>query len=112
MAASVKYGQLVVDQPEVESTELYEERDKVFLDANEILDDRRVSVLLSVIGASHFSLLSNLLAPKKPSDKTVGEFLAVLKAHFSKKRVTIAERYRFYNRVQKPGESATQFAAS
>ena len=111
MAAPTKYGILAEYQPDIESIEVYEDRVRVFLVANEIPEERQVAVLLSVIGAPHFSLLSSLLAPEKPSDKTVDELLDVLRAHFSKKRVTIAERYRFYSRVQRPGETAIQFAA-
>uniref|UniRef100_A0A1X7SIH3 Retrotransposon gag domain-containing protein n=1 Tax=Amphimedon queenslandica TaxID=400682 RepID=A0A1X7SIH3_AMPQE len=106
-----KYGQLTEYQADIESIENYEQRVKMYLEANDVPDVKRVPVFLSVIGASNFSLLSSLLAPAKPSEKTVDELLEVLKAHFSKKRVTIAERYRFYNRSQQAGESAVQYAA-
>uniref|UniRef100_A0A1X7T6U8 Uncharacterized protein n=1 Tax=Amphimedon queenslandica TaxID=400682 RepID=A0A1X7T6U8_AMPQE len=53
-------------QPNVESIEVYEDRVKVFLVANQIPEERQVAVLLSIIRAPHFSLLSSLLAPEKP----------------------------------------------
>ena len=41
----------------------------------------------------------------------MAELLTVLKKHFAKKRVTIAERYKFHNRGQQAGDSAAQYAA-
>ena len=85
----------------------------MFLEANDIPQERRVPVFLSVIGATNFALITTLVAPKKPSDKSVNELLWTLRTHFTQKRVTIAERfkfYNFYNRSQGESESAAQYA--
>ena len=96
-------------QPELESIETYEQRVRMFLQANGVTD-KAVPVLLSIIGASNFALLSSMLAPEKLADKTVDKLLETLRAHFTQKRVTIAERYKFYNCSQGQDESAAQFA--
>jgi len=41
--------------------------------ANEIDDERKVAVLLSVMGAKTYNLLRSLIAPAKPADKTFTE---------------------------------------
>ena len=105
----LSFGRISVFQPESESIETYEQRVRMFLQANDVTD-KAVPVLLSIIGASNFTLLSSLLAPEKPADKTVDELLETLRAHFTQKRVTIAERYKFYNRSQGQDESTAQFA--
>ena len=105
----LSFGRISEFQPELESIETYEQRVRMFLQANDVTD-KAVPVLLSIIGASNFALLSSLLAPEKPADKTVDELLETLRAHFTQKRVTIVERYKFYNRSQGQDESAAQFA--
>lgn len=105
------FGHISEYQPELEAFETYQERARVFLLANNIPDERRVPVLLSVIGASNFSLLSSLVSPESPSDKSVDEILDVLRAHFAQERITIAERFRFYNKSQGSDESVAKFTA-
>ena len=79
--------------------------------ANNIPGDKRVPILLSSIGASTYSLLSDLLAPETPSDKSLAEISAALRKHFEPKRAVIAERYHFYKRDQSVGENITDFNA-
>ena len=112
MAASgiFTFGQISEFQPELESIETYEQRVKMFLQANEVATEKEVPIFLSIIGASNFALLTSLLAPEQPSSKTVDELLRTLRAHFTHKWVIIAERYKFYNRSQGSSESAVQFA--
>ena len=105
----LSFGRISEFQPELQSIETYKQRVRMFLQANNVTD-KAVPVLLSIIGASNFALLSSLLAPEKPADKTVDELLETLRTHFTQKRVTIAERYKFYNRSQGQDESAAQFA--
>ena len=105
----LSFGQISEFQPELESIETYEQRVRMFLQANNVTD-KAVPVLLSIIGASNFALLSSLLAPEKTANKTINELLETLRTHFTQKRVTIAERYKFYNCSQGQDESAAQFA--
>ena len=97
-------------EPETESISAYLERLQMFFDANNIADEKKVSVLLTVIGKNTFSLLRNLLAPTSPKDKSL-ELTAMLKAHFEPKPLVIAERFDFYRRDQRAGESIMDFVA-
>lgn len=98
-------------EPETESISAYLERLQMFFDANNIADEKKVSVLLTVIGKNTFSLLRNLLAPTSPKDKSLEELTTVLKAHFEPKPLVIAERFDFYRRDQRAGESIMDFVA-
>ena len=92
------FGQISEFQPELESIETYEQRIKMFLQANEVATEKEVPIFLSIIGASNFALLTSLLAPEQPSSKTVDELLRTLRDYFTHKWVIIAEHYKFYNR--------------
>ena len=53
-----------------EDWEAYMERVELYCDANDVEEDKKVSVLLSLIGAKTYNLLRNLVSPAKPSSKT------------------------------------------
>ena len=75
-----------VDKFDASKEELpqYEERLTHFFQANDIDDARKKRVvLLSVVGPVTYKLLRNLLAPAKPGEKTYGELVATLSAHYS-----------------------------
>ena len=69
-------------------------------------------MLLSIVGGKIYSLLSELLsdhlAPDKPSSKT---FTGALQKHFEPKPVIIAERFQFHRRNQAANESVAEYEA-
>ena len=75
-----------------EEFECYIERVEQFFKANEISEEKQVAVLLTVIGASTYSLLKSLLAPQRPSSKNLETLVNTLKNNFSPKLSVIAER--------------------
>ena len=62
-------------------------------------------MLLALIGAPTYKLLSSLCAPKQPGELKFKDICDTLKKHFSLQPIKIAECYRFYNRKQLEGES-------
>ena len=88
----------------------YVERLQQFFIANKITEaERKVAVLLTVIGSKTYSLLRNLLAPAKPADKGFDEIVQVLQNHLSPKPLIIAERFKFHRRNQGESESVAQY---
>ena len=71
-------------------------------------DDRKVAVLLTVIGAKTYETLRSLLAPR---DKSCDELKAILLKHYDPQPLVIGGRFRFYQRSQKSGESIADFVA-
>ena len=68
-------------------------------------------MFLSVIGGRTYSLLRNLLAPAKPSEKELDYLTATLKNHYEPKKIVIAERFHFHRRNQAVGESIADYVA-
>ena len=81
MATIGQIGEFVEGQEEC-----YIERVEQFFKANEISEEKQVAVLLTVIGASTYSLLKSLLAPQSPSSKNLETLVNTLKNHFSQKQ--------------------------
>ena len=109
MAAT--FGKIEEFQPECESIAAYLERIELFFAANEIAEGRRVPMFLSLIGSRNYSLLRNLLAPQKPSEKTYDVLKTTLQSHFQTKKIVIAERFHFHRRNQAAGETIADYVA-
>ncbi len=90
----------------------YEERLGHFFVANGIDDaEKKQAAFLSLIGASTYKLLHNLIYPSRPGEKTYTELTQVLSRHFNPTPSVIVKRFRFHSRFRKPGESAAQFVS-
>ena len=111
MATGYQVGQMQEFDPETETISSYIERLEMFFTANDIAEAKQVSVLLTVVGKTTFSLLRNLLSPDLPKDKAYKDLVAALKGHFEPKPLVIAERFNFYQRRQQPSESINVFVA-
>jgi len=102
---ALAFGHIEAFHPESDSIKAYLERAGLYFVANNVPEEKQVPILLSSIGPSTYSLLSDLLAPVAPSTQTLAEISAVLCRHFEPKRAVIAERYHFYKRDQAEGET-------
>ena len=105
------YGQLGEFNPDSEKISTYLERLNLFIEANSVDADKKVAVLLTVIGAKDYALLQGLVAPANPREKSVDELMQALRSHYEPKPVIIAERFRFYKRSQSSGETIAAFVA-
>lgn len=105
--ATATYGALQEFKPEQETITAYLERLKAYFDANDVPSAKRVSVLLSIIGPTTYSILRSLMAPDTPQSKSLDALIKALKNHYDPKPIIIAERYHFHLRNQ----SSTEFPA-
>lgn len=85
------------------------ERFERWLDANEIVDGKKANVFLSVLGPTEYRLLKSLVEPRKCVELTYTELTEAMSTHFKPKPILIAERFRFYRRVQNTGEPLADF---
>ena len=53
----------------------------------------------------------NPLSSRKIVNKTYQELVELVRQHLSPKPIVIAERYNFYNRIQRAGKSVAQYIA-
>uniref|UniRef100_A0A3Q1F3H9 Retrotransposon gag domain-containing protein n=1 Tax=Acanthochromis polyacanthus TaxID=80966 RepID=A0A3Q1F3H9_9TELE len=95
-----------------EDFDSYLERLEQWLLANDIEDEKKVCVFLSVIGADTYKLLKNLVSPKVPSALPYEELTKVLSTHYRPAPVVIAERFRFQKRNQKEGETVSDYVVA
>lgn len=109
---ATQYGRLQEFQPDSDSIKSYLERASLYFKANGIADNKRVPILLSSIGASTYTLLSDLVSPTAPGEKSFDDLCAALRNHFEPRRSTIAERFHFHKRDQAAGESIAEFDAA
>ena len=80
--------------------------------ANSAESHKRRAILIPVIGAKDYDVLSDLCSPTPPSEKTYAQLTTILKNHFAPKKPVIAERHRFHNCTQREGENVSAFAAN
>lgn len=96
----------------LEDFESYVSRVKLYFLANDVGDNKKVAAFFSIAGPKIFGLARDLLSPRKPEDCTFDVILETLTKHFKPKAVLIYERYKFYSRAQKTGESVNDFVAA
>ncbi|XP_072751068.1 uncharacterized protein [Anoplolepis gracilipes] len=66
---------------------------------------KAITILLSSISVSTYSFLQSLVSPARLKEKTFQQLISVLTNHYKPAPKAIAERYKFYKRIQQPGES-------
>ena len=94
-----------------ETWKSYTERVKQYFAANEIANEKKVPLLLAMMGGKTYSLLRNLTTPDDPATKGLDDIVKLLENHLSPKPLVIAERFRFHKRDQHEGESVTVYVA-
>jgi len=108
--ATSTYGVLQAFQPGTEPIAAYIERVQNYFAANDIADEKRVPVLLSVIGSKTYAVLRSLTAPDMPNTKSLEALIIALTKHYEPKPLLIAERFHFNRRNQAAGESIAEYA--
>ena len=97
--------------PDTDNWPTYTERFKQFFMANDIANEKKVAVLLTVIGIKVYTLLRNIVAPDKPATKEYDQLVEAFRAHLDPKPIIIAEQFKFHRRNQREGESIAQYIA-
>ena len=87
------------------------ERVEQFFFAYNIDENRQVPTLLSLIGSNTYTLLRDLLSPDKPATKSFQGIVTTLQQHLSPKPLEIEERFRFYKRNLREGETVLAYVA-
>lgn len=97
-----------------ESFDSYRQRLEQYFAANglDTTQERTKAVFLTVVGKRAHSLLMDLCAPAKPSEKTYAELVGLLEKHYVPETNFIAERCKFHGRNQKENETISEYVAS
>ena len=94
---------------ESETFSNYWKRFNFFIKVNKIEADLRPGVFLATVGSKTFALCQDLLAPKSLEDVTLDEIGNSLSNHFNPVKNVIYERFVFFSRNQKSGESIKDY---
>ena len=95
-----------------EEFDSYLARINLFFTANEVETDKKVASFLTLGGPKIYALTKSLLSPKDPASCTFKEITDALQVHYKPRVIVIYERYKFYSRSQKSGESVADFVAA
>ena len=77
------FGSLAEYDPDKEEWPQYATHLDHFFAANAIKEaDKKKDIFLSILGPQTFKLLSSLVAPAKPGEKTYKDLVAVLQEHY------------------------------
>ena len=104
-------GQLQEFNPDNETISAYLERFELYMSVNGIAAEKKVSTLLLLLGRKHYTLIRGLVSPEKPENKSFEDLKSLLENHYSPEPIVIAERFNFYQRNQKSGESIADYVA-
>lgn len=103
-------GKVCEYSSEVESFENYTERLDNFFKINNIKEDDKLAYFVSVMGPMLYTTLKDLLHPKLVNQADYAEAIKVLSSHFKPKVNITYERFLFNKRVQKEGESISDYS--
>ena len=98
----------------VERFGIYSRRIEQFFVVNGIDDDqveKRRAIFLSVVGASTFSLIEDLIAPKSVHEVPYKDLIKLLYDHFEPEDSSIVARFRFNSCIRERGESVPVYVA-
>ena len=95
---------------QVEDINNYIERLDLYFVANDIAASKKPAVLLSALGPTVYKTIKSLSEPTPVTGKSYEELCAMLVSHYGPKRLVISERFRFYKRDRKLGETVAQYS--
>eukprot|EP00731_Ephydatia_muelleri_P032647 Em0024g191a len=95
--------------PTLEQIDDYKERFDYFCIAHGITEGKQKALFLTRIGQTMYLKLKTWVSPKKLSELSLDEIVAQLKSQTSAAIVEIAERYRFFKRLQRDDEGVVEY---
>ena len=102
---------LEIFNPDVESIDDYKERFDFHCTAHDIPQRRRKALFLTRIGREAFVKLKTLVSPTSLDDLSLTDIITSMKQHYKKETVEIAERFKFFKRVQHDDEEVADYVA-
>lgn len=94
-----------------EDWDLYQERLMQYFVANQVAQERRVAVLITLIGQEPYKILKDLCDPVLPEIKSFEELCEILKKQFAPRISTFKERIEFYELKQTEKETVNEWFA-
>ena len=99
------------DRKREEWSQYVERLDHLFVTNNIIDEDKKRTVFLSVVGPKPYRMLTSLLSPEKPGEKSYYQLVELLKKQYDPRPSEIMQRFKFHSRVRKAAESVSSYVA-
>ena len=110
MAHSPRIGKLPEFRPDNgDSMSTFVEILDAWLELNEVTEKRNL-VLISALDTGTYDVLRNIVSPRKPTEMEYSDLVKALEGHFNPTPITVGERFKFWKRDQKDGESVKDYA--
>ena len=97
--------------PAVESVDDYKERFDFHCTATGVKQDRQKALFLSRIGREVFAKVKTLASPRSLADLNLSQIMELMQEHYKKDTIEIAERFKFFKRVQQEQETLANYLA-
>ena len=92
-----------------ERIEDYKERFDFYCVAHGVAEEKRKALFLTSIGQQMYVKLKTWIRPRTFSELTLAQIVAKLKERTMEETIEIAERYKFFKRVQQPRETVIEY---
>lgn len=92
-----------------EEFEIYVERLEHLFKVNVVTEDMKLSMFITLVGPEVYMTLRNLLAPRRPEEKSYQEVIAILRKHYSPVKSEISERFTFNKCNQKSNQTVSEY---
>ena len=90
----------------------YCERLQLYFLANDVATaEKQRAIFLTVCGATTYQLIRNLVAPEKPTERSLDELIQLVEDHHAPKPSVTVHRFKFNSRTQSDGETIAAFVA-
>jgi len=97
--------------PAVESVDDYKERFDFYCTAVGVRQDRLKALFLARVGREVFSKVKTLASPRPLNELDLPQIVDLMKEHYKKDTIEIAERFKFFKRVQEEQETLANYLA-
>ena len=92
-----------------ERIEDYKEGFDFYCVAHGVAEETQKALFLTSIGQQMYVKLKTCIRPRTFSELTLAQIVAKLKERTMEETIEIAERYKFFKRVQQPGETVIEY---
>ena len=97
--------------PAVESVDDYKEHFDFHCTATGVRQDRQKALFLSRVGREVFAKVKTLASPRSLADLGLPQIMELMQEHYKKDTIEIAERFKFFKRVQLDQETLANYLA-
>ena len=77
----------------------------MFFEVNNVLEEKKVPTILTLVGNKMYALLESIVSLRRPKDLSFAEVVDNLVKHLDPKLIVIAERLKFHKAEQQESES-------